>query len=45
MDKIKEYIASQYVVTGATLDYGVRPYISVKPESEDPVDFYETVDQ
>jgi hypothetical protein len=42
---IKEYLASQYGGTGATLDYVVRPDISVKPESEDPVEGYETVDQ
>jgi hypothetical protein len=35
-ETIKEYLASQYVVTGATLDYGVRPDIEVKPEAEDP---------
>jgi hypothetical protein len=45
LDKIKEYLASQYGVTGSTLDYGVRPEIAVKPESEDPAENYETVDQ
>jgi hypothetical protein len=35
LDKIKEYLASQYGVTGATLDYVVRPGIAVKPEAED----------
>jgi hypothetical protein len=45
LDKIKEYLASQYGVTGATLDYVVRPEISVKPEAEDPPENYETVDQ
>jgi hypothetical protein len=44
-EKIKYYIASQYGVTGATLDYVVRPDIEVKPEAEDPADDYETVDQ
>jgi hypothetical protein len=43
--KIKEYFASQYGVTGATLDYVVRPDIAVKPEAEDPAENYETVDQ
>jgi hypothetical protein len=38
-------LASQYGVTGATLDYTVKPYISVKPEAEDPVYGYATVDQ
>jgi hypothetical protein len=45
LEKIREYIASQYGVTGATLDYVVRPYIEVKPEAEDPAENYETVDQ
>jgi hypothetical protein len=45
LEKIKEYIASQYGVTGATLDYVVRAEIAVKPEAEDPPDNYETVDQ
>jgi hypothetical protein len=45
LEKIKEYIASQYGVTGATLEYGVRPNIAVKPEAEDPAEKYETVDQ
>jgi hypothetical protein len=36
LEKIREYIASQYGVTGATLDYVVRPDIDVKPEAEDP---------
>jgi hypothetical protein len=45
LEKIKEYIASQYGVTGATLDYAVRPDISVKPEAEDPAENHETVDQ
>jgi hypothetical protein len=42
---MKEYFASQYGVTGATLDYVVRPDIAVKPEAEDPPENYETVDQ
>jgi hypothetical protein len=45
LEKIKEYIASQYGVTGATLDYAVRPEISIKPEAEDPPENYETMDQ
>jgi hypothetical protein len=45
LEKIKEYLASQYGVTGATLDYVVRPGIAVKPEAEDPAENYETVDQ
>jgi hypothetical protein len=45
LEKIKEYLASQYGVTGATLYYVVRPYIAVKPEAEDPAENYETVDQ
>jgi DUF2075 family protein len=36
LDNIREYLASQYGVTGATLDYVVRAEISVKPEEEDP---------
>jgi hypothetical protein len=45
LEKIREYIASQYGVTGATLDYVVRAEIAVKPEEEDPPENYETVDQ
>jgi hypothetical protein len=45
LEKIKEYLASQYGVTGATLDYVVRPDIAVKTEAEDPAENYETVDQ
>jgi tRNA (Thr-GGU) A37 N-methylase len=45
LEKIKEYLASQYGVTGATLDYVVRPNIAFKPEAEDPAKNYETVDQ
>jgi hypothetical protein len=44
-EKIREYLASQYGVTGATLDYVVRAEIAVKPEEEDPPENYETVDQ
>jgi hypothetical protein len=40
-----EYLASQYGVTGATLDYVVLPDIEVNPEAEDPAESYETVDQ
>jgi hypothetical protein len=45
LEKIKEYLASKYGVTGATLDYVVRPEIAVKPEAEDPAENHETVDQ
>jgi hypothetical protein len=45
LEKIKEYLAYQYGVTEATLDYVVCPEISVKPEAEDPPENYETVDQ
>jgi hypothetical protein len=36
LEKIREYLASQYGVTGATLDYVVIAEIAVKPEEEDP---------
>jgi hypothetical protein len=45
LEKIREYLASHYGVTGATFDYVVRAEISVKPEEEDPPENYETVDQ
>jgi hypothetical protein len=45
LEKIRDYLASQYGVTGATLDYVVRAEIAVKPEEEDPPENYETVDQ
>jgi hypothetical protein len=45
LETIKEYLTSQYGETGATLDYGVRPDIEIKPEAEDPAKGYETVDQ
>jgi hypothetical protein len=45
LEKIREYLASQYDITGATLDYVVRAEIAVKPEVEDPPENYETVDQ
>jgi hypothetical protein len=45
LETIMEYFASQYGVTGATLDYVVRPDIEVKPEAEDPAEGYETGDQ
>jgi hypothetical protein len=45
LEKIKEYLTSQYGVTGETLDYVVRPEIAVKSEAEDPAENYETVDQ
>jgi hypothetical protein len=45
LEKIREYLASQYGVTGETLDYVVRAEIAVKPDGEDPPENYETVDQ
>jgi hypothetical protein len=39
LETVKEYLAYQYGLTGATLD------IAVKPEDEDPADGYATVDQ
>jgi hypothetical protein len=45
LETIKEYIASQYGGTRATLNYVVRPDIAVKPDSEDPAEGYDTVDQ
>jgi hypothetical protein len=45
LETIKEYLASQYGGTWATLDYVVRPNIAVKPEAEDPAKGYDTVDQ
>jgi hypothetical protein len=45
LEKIMEYLASQYGFTGATLDCVVRAEIAVKPEAEDPPENYETVDQ
>jgi hypothetical protein len=45
LETIKEYLASQYGGTGATLDYVVRSDIEGKPEAEDPAEGYETVDQ
>jgi hypothetical protein len=43
LETIRECLASQYGVTGATLYYAVRPDIEVKPEAEDPAEGYETV--
>jgi hypothetical protein len=45
LEKIKDYLAAQYGVTGATLDCVIRPDIAVKPEAEEPAEHYETVDQ
>jgi hypothetical protein len=45
LDKIREYLTSQYGVTGSTLYYVVRPDTAVKSEAEDPVEGYEAVDQ
>jgi hypothetical protein len=36
LETIKEYMAYQYGESGATLDYVVRPDITVKAEAEDP---------
>jgi hypothetical protein len=44
LETIKEYLASQYEGTGATLEYVVRPDIAVKPEAEDLAEGYDTVD-
>jgi hypothetical protein len=32
LEKVREYLASQYGVTGATLDYVVRTEVAVRPE-------------
>jgi hypothetical protein len=45
METIREYLASQYGVTGATSEYIVRPYIEVMTEAEDLAEGYENVDQ
>jgi hypothetical protein len=45
LETIKEYLFSQYGGTGDTLDYIVRPDFAVKPESEDPVEGCDNVDQ
>jgi hypothetical protein len=45
LETIREYLASQYGITGAILDYVVRPYIEVNPEADNPAEGYETVDQ
>jgi hypothetical protein len=45
LETIKEYVASQYGGTWATLDYVVIPDIAVNPEAEDPADGYDTVEQ
>jgi hypothetical protein len=45
IESIKDYLAYQYGGPGATSDYVVRPDIAVKPESEDPAEGYDTVDQ
>jgi hypothetical protein len=44
LETIKEYLASQYGGTRATLDYVVWSYIVFKPEAEDPAEGYDTVD-
>jgi hypothetical protein len=45
LDYIKEYLASQYVGTGATLDYVVRAENMVKSEAKYPAEGYDMVDQ
>jgi hypothetical protein len=45
LETIRECIAYQYGVTGATFDYVGRPDIKVKPEAEYPAEGYENVDQ
>jgi hypothetical protein len=45
LKNIKYYLASQYGVTGETLDCVVRPDVAVRPEAEDPAENCETVDQ
>jgi hypothetical protein len=45
LERINEYLSYHYGGTGATLDYVVRQDIAVKPESEDPAEGYNTVDQ
>jgi hypothetical protein len=45
LENIKEYLASRYGGTGATLDYIVRTETTVKPEAEDQVEDYDKVDR
>jgi hypothetical protein len=45
LETIKEYLASQYGGTEATLDYVVILDIAVYPEYEDPAEGYDTVNQ
>jgi hypothetical protein len=45
LENIKEYLASQYGGTRATLYCVVRPEIEVKPEAEDHLEDYDTVDK
>jgi hypothetical protein len=45
LETIREYLVSQYGVTGATFDYVVHPDIEVNPEAEYPAENYDTVDQ
>jgi hypothetical protein len=40
LETIKEYLASQYGGTEATLDYVLWPDIEVKPEAQDPAEGY-----
>jgi hypothetical protein len=45
LENIKEYLASQYGWTGATLDYVIWAEAMAKPAADDPADDYEMVDQ
>jgi hypothetical protein len=45
LETLKEDLASQYGGDGATLCYVLWQDIEVKPEAEDPVEGYDTVDQ
>jgi hypothetical protein len=38
LETIREYLASQSGLTGATLDYVVHPDIEVKPDAKDPAE-------
>jgi hypothetical protein len=45
LEDIKEYLASQYGGTWATLDYIIQAETTVKPEADDPVEECETMVQ
>jgi len=44
LESIREYLAAQYGVKGSTLDYVIRTESTVKPDIEDPVEDYLTID-